>query len=392
MEERRAIGGVLGTVFYEEEIRFSVSKFEQGLQKTRFGPVELKAVLEVYFGETLSTNQGQKQELQKKKQAYLEKICDAFMGQGRGESAAASWIRAVISSKRYGYQILMREYGKDPAQAEALARNVGNALRKLESIETVEGESLLAVFAAEVSGNPHYFDRGTVAGQLLVHAISYWKKAEFPQNAHEWRELLLLAGIVPDNVSSMLHAYGLRLRSEEGWHPAYDAFCTLQEPYVITMENLRGITGVQAKGERVYVVENEMVFSYLVSHVKDSRFTLLCTSGQLRFVALEVIRMILESGTRILYSGDIDPDGIGIADRLWQKFGDGIQIWRMSPEDYEHSLSGERIGDLGIAKLEAIKNPLLRKTVECMKPKRMAAYQENILEDMRKDLQGESDG
>ena len=78
-EERRAIGGVVGKVFYEKDIRFSVTEFEQGLQKTRFAPVELKTVLEEYFEEVLFTNQGQKQEQQRKRIEYLEGICDCFV-------------------------------------------------------------------------------------------------------------------------------------------------------------------------------------------------------------------------------------------------------------------------------------------------------------------------
>lgn len=385
-EERRAIGGVVGKVFYEKDIRFSAAEFEQGLQKTRFAPVDLKIVLEEYFGETLSTNQGQKQEQQQKKREYLEGLCDYFLEEAGSESAAVSWMQEVIFARKFGYHILLREYGKDPVQAENLARNAGHALMKLESAQMTESECPLAVFAAEISGNPHYFDRGTAAGQLLVHAVCFWKKAELPENAHQWRELLQGAGIVPDNVSSMLHACGLRMKRKDGWHPAYDAFCTLKEPYVITMENLKEITGVQTVGDCVYVVENEMVFTYLLNNAKEENLTLLCTSGQLRAVALELIKMILDSGVGIYYSGDIDPDGVGIADRLWQKFGDGIQIWRMTPEDYESSLSGETIGEIGMTKLGNIKNPLLRETAEHMKVRRLAAYQENILEDLLGDL------
>ena len=45
-EERRGIGGITGKVFYEEDICFTFSEFEQGLQKTRFAPVDMKKVLE----------------------------------------------------------------------------------------------------------------------------------------------------------------------------------------------------------------------------------------------------------------------------------------------------------------------------------------------------------
>ncbi len=407
LEERRMIGGIIGKVFYDEAIRFSFQEFEQGLQKTRFAPVEMKDVLEEYFGEKLSTNQGQKAETQQEKSKFLKELGDFFLNQksrepiasskeaivsGRevvvpdAESAAFSWIRDLEAQKKYGYQMLIREYGKDCRQAQILAENVGEALVRLEKARVEGKESPLAVFAADISGNPHYFDRGTTAGQLLVHGICYLGKTAFPESAHQWRGLLLSVGIVPDNVSSMVHAFGLHLRTKKGWHPAYEAFCARKEPCVITMENLRGVTGIKVAGDRAYVVENEMVFSYLLDKGKGKDLTLLCTSGQLRAVALELIPFILDSGAEIYYSGDMDPDGLRIADRLWQKFGDRIRIWRMSPGDYVNGLSEESIGETGMAKLENISNPLLQETAACIKEKRVAAYQENLLGNLLEDL------
>ena len=45
-EEKKAIGGLLGKTFYEENICFSFADFEKSLQKTRYAPVEMKKVLE----------------------------------------------------------------------------------------------------------------------------------------------------------------------------------------------------------------------------------------------------------------------------------------------------------------------------------------------------------
>lgn len=389
-EERRAIGGIVGKVFYETDIRFSFAEFERGLQKTRYAPVDMKELLQEYFGETLSTNQERQEEAQKKKREFLLRISGYMLEHMGSDSMAFLWIQDVISTKKYGYQLLIREYGKDETQAEILVRNIGSALKNLGGCDVIGIEEMpLAVFAAEISGNPHYFDRGTTAGQLLMHAICYCEKEEFPQSAYQWREQLMRVGIVPDNVSSMVHAYGLRILTKDGWHPAYDAFCRLKEPYVITMENLKGIIGASASGDKVYVVENEMVFSYLLNQAKAENFTLLCTSGQPRSVALELFPFILASGIVIYYSGDIDPDGIGIADRLWKKFGDGIKIWRMSPEDYAKSLSEEDIGAAGASKLANVAHPLLRETADVMREKHAAGYQENIREELLGDIRHE---
>ena len=126
----------------------------------------------------------------------------------------------------------------------------------------------------------------------------------------QWRELLQCVGIVPDNISSLVHAFGIRLKKQEIWHPAYEAFCRYGEPYVLTMENLKCITEVQPVGTCVYIVENEMVFSYLMEQVQGKNVSLLCTSGQPRYAALKLISLIVQSGIPIYYSGDLDPDGI----------------------------------------------------------------------------------
>ena len=386
-EERRAIGGIVGRAFYEETIHFSFSEFEKGLQKTRFAPVNMEKMLEAYAGKSLKTNRELQEEDQFRREKFLKTNQFYFREKAGADSLAFQWIEELLSSKKYGYSLLMREYGKDALQAEEIFRHTGRALIKLEEMETSGEELPLAVFAAELSDNPHYFDRGTAAGLLLVHAICFREKRGLPENTHEWRELLEDVGIVPDNISSQVHVCGLRLKKGESWHPAYEAFYENGEPCVVTMENLKDITEAKAIDNQVYVVENEMVFSYLTSSEKKKACTILCTSGQLRSAAVKLLDFLVKSGASVYYSGDTDPDGLGIADRLWQKFQASVHIWRMGPEDYEKSLSGEAVGRFGLAKLEQLKHPVLRETAEYIRREKKAVYQENLLEELAKDIQ-----
>ena len=371
-EERRAIGGIVGRAFYEETIHFSFSEFEKGLQKTRFAPVNMEKMLEAYAGKSLKTNRELQEEDQFRREKFLKTNQFYFREKAGADSLAFQWIEELLSGKKYGYSLLMREYGKDALQAEEIFRHTGRALIKLEEMETSGEELPLAVFAAELSDNPHYFDRGTAAGLLLVHAICFREKRGLPENTHEWRELLEDVGIVPDNISSQVHVCGLRLKKGESWHPAYEAFYENGEPCVVTMENLKDITEAKAIDNQVYVVENEMVFSYLTSSQKKKACTILCTSGQLRSAAVKLLDFLVKSGASVYYSGDTDPDGLGIADRLWQKFQASVHIWRMGPEDYEKSLSGEAVGRFGLAKLEQLKHPVLRETAEYIRREKKA--------------------
>ena len=110
--------------------------------------------------------------------------------------------------------------------------------------------------------------------------------------------------------------------------------------------------------------------------------------GTPRYAALKLISLIVQSGIPIYYSGDLDPDGIGIADRLWQRFGNRIQFFGMSPEDYRNSLSKEVFGENGRKKLEHIWHPLLRETAELVRKTGKAGYQENILKELSEKLVG----
>lgn len=370
-------------------------------------------------------------------------------GRGTKQSAAAEWLRCAAETKRYGYHLLVKEHARDAEGAGRLARAVGRALNLLveEGMPGVRADSsgefavgktmdeentgeavsggkrdktcddlaadgiisgmasdrtkdgrvsenvvgkgqMLAVFAAGVSGNPHYFDRGTAAGQLLVHAVCFYQGRALPQSAHAWRELMLGVGIVPDALSSSVHALGLRLRTADGYHPAYEAFCARREPCVITLENLQGVVGVDVCGDCVYVVENEMVFSFLTECTRERAVTILCTSGQPRTAALELFSLLAAAHIRIYYSGDIDPEGIDIADRLWQQYKDSVSIWRMAPSDYGKSMSAERIDAARLAKLKHIRHPALLETAACVREKECAGYQENLLGELAGDVTG----
>lgn len=384
-EEKRAIGGIVGKMFFETDIRFTFAEFEQGLQKTRFAPINIKEVLELYFEEPILTRQEKKSLIKNEKEIFLTQIYEELQQKANASSYVPRWFHALMQEKKYGYQLLIKEFGSDADKAATLARNTGMALFRLEEM-TEEETYPLAVFAAEISGNPHFFDRGTTAAQLLLHGMCFWKNWKIPVTAYEWREALNNVGILCDNIASIVHASGIHIEIKEGLHPGYEAFCQRKEPYVITSENLKYMTGAKAVDNRVYVVENEMVFLYLAENTKDRECALLCTSGQLRVAAFQLISLLIENNAVIYYGGDLDPEGMGIADRLWQKYGDAVQMWRMSRSDYFDSISDEELSEQRLAKLENIRHPLLKQTAEDMLVQKRAGYQENILERMLEDL------
>ena len=79
---------------------------------------------------------------------------------------------------------------------------------------------------------------------------------------------------------------------------------------------------------------------------------------------------------KIYYSGDTDPEGIQIADKIKTKFKDKIHLIGFEPQTYYKTISDVSISDERLKKLEHIENPELQDIVEILKKEKRAAYEE----------------
>ncbi len=407
-EERTALEGLLGRSFPGESISFSLKEFEAALQETRFEGITLKELLEAYFGEELRTNAEKKEwELLRKKE-FLEDGRRYFREKMRAKenhsakqtgtespgtqeevsSAAYRWITAVMEQKAYGYSGLMAELERDRTEAQKLLRNVGEALLFLETSRENDPTPYirLAVLSAQLTGNPHYFDRAGTAGAVFIQALCCWLNREPPQNAQEMTALYFEGGIQTDDVSSTVIAFGLHLEKECGRHPAFEGFIKEKEPCVISLANLAGIRRAYGDCRYVFVVENEMVFGHMVDQLKDTSAALVCVSGQPRVAALVLLDLLAAEGVTLFYAGDLDPEGMGIADRIWRRYPERVRLWHMEQKDYVESRSEEKMEERRLAALKNLRNPTLRATARLLEQEKCAGYQERLLDEMVGDV------
>lgn len=92
-EERRAIGGILGKVLYEDAVRFPFAEFEKGLQCTKFAPVNFEEVLEAYFGRKMITTQRSRMEEERGKAEFFETVGGYLTECADSDSVVVSWLR-----------------------------------------------------------------------------------------------------------------------------------------------------------------------------------------------------------------------------------------------------------------------------------------------------------
>lgn len=382
-KERQALASFFGQAFSEQEVSFSLKAFEEALQETRFAPITLEELLSEYYGESMCSNQQRRQEKQRRKKNFYEKGRACFR-ENEKNSWALHWIDRMEESREYGYALLNRELEREEENALALLISTGKGLTQLEELQ---GEAIhLAVLAAQVTGNPHYFDRGQTAGVLLIHALCAVTDCTWPATARELAELFWKNGIRMDDISSTVTIYGLHLETKHGLHPAYEGFIRERESCVVTLENLERVQKVYGTDDRVFIVENEMVFSHLTERLRGFPVSLACTSGQIRTAGIVLIERLVQNGAQIYYSGDLDPEGMDIADRLWKKYPDAIQIWRMSEEDYQSCKSDEEISAKRMVLLNSLQNPQLAATARLVKKAKKAGYQEGLLREMESDI------
>ena len=104
----------------------------------------------------------------------------------------------------------------------------------------------------------------------------------------------------------------------------------------------------------------------------------MCMNGQSRLAGLMLLDLLEKSGTTIYYSGDLDPEGILIAQKLADYYQGKFYFWHMDPEDYKKSRSEKVISDRRMKILDKITDVRLIPVVDEIKKYKIAGYQERI--------------
>ena len=376
VEEQRSLGGFLCCTFHDAEISFDMMTFKDALAETRYGFLTLEELLGLYFDEELVSNKERKLQEAKAWEQFCESCrIDSF-----------DLIESMQNKKTAGYKTVYKEWKQNPKSASQLVLSIGRAIQRLEQIHEAEEQILLALLATEVSGNPHYFDRGTVEGQLLTFILSCKSGKPFPENASNFAELYSEYGILLDDISNTVAAFGLHLEKNGILHPAFEGFIHEKESFVITGKNLESITRAYGDCSIVFAVENEMVFSHLCHQCRSLPATIVCMSGQPRKAGWRLLELLAAEDIQIYYSGDLDPEGMDIAERIWKHYPKNVRIWRMDEASYELSKSEEVISERRLKMMERLQHPVLLETARKIKTCKKAGYQEAVLKEMVHDI------
>lgn len=363
----------------EEEVRVSAKLFEKALLKSRFSGLTILDIITHYFGIKLRTNKEKSEEDVGKRAEYLAEL----MGY-TDKAYIKEWLTEVFCTGASSAVVIARSYNADKNELKIILQKLIKAIPMLPYFQGGKKKELLAVFAAQAAGNPHFFDDNTLAGNLLTAFLRDYFRFGYEDDLSEAEnrsKVLFKAGLIKDTLSNDVIAYGIRGRCVDGsLHQGMEGFLHQKEPVklsLLTLANLEEIF-TNSVDRRVYIVENPAVFSILISSFPEKSF--ICSYGQIRR-AVFMLLDLFDKNTVFSYAGDFDPEGLLIAERLKKRYGDRLIFWKYEPEMYIKYMSEEKLTKQRIKKLDGVRDAALLKIAELMREEGSAAYQESMLEE-----------
>lgn len=361
------------------DVAISAVAMENALANSKFAGLKWEDILQSYFQETFIGKKQQKQKEVLERECFFRELLEGIpVGAGR------VWLEMVLETQGEGYLLLMKQYREN---TDALRMSLTVFFKAIPCLPYLlaQGEGLsyklLPVFAAETTGNPHFFDVGTLGEQLLICFLKSNIAADGENlltTAEEKASLLYEAGLLKDDLSNNTLVYGLKGMDSSGKsHEGIEGFRVRKEPMVLTLKTISMLKQIRAQaGNCVYIVENPAIFSKLAESWPDA--TILCGNGQIRLATFVLIDLF-EAETEFFYAGDFDPEGLLIAQKLKERYGERVHLWKYNKDFYETYQSEVEISAKSLKKLGKIYMEELQEIKEAMRKQKKATYQEAML-------------
>lgn len=361
-----AIGSIMRCAVPNTAFKVRLKDFEAMLQKSVFGSLSLKELLDEYEGNEIVSNKDVREHKRSARDDFFYGLVRRFDDTN---------VRTILDNLPRSFLRLYEEKGLD-ATPDFLA--IFSALSSIP----IEGYERLPVFAERITGDPHTFDQDRL-GRLLTDGLKVLFDLADTSSLEEVAELYAAAGLLKDDVNNFVSISGLQASNFTYWALAQSEGAVLNVPL---REILKVKSVVPMSGRSVFVVENSGVFSAILDHFPNSMPPLVCLHGQPKLSSIALLEKLVDGGTTLYYSGDFDPEGILICERLWRRFGDHLIPWRMGKADYEACGTTVALSSRRLSMLKNIQHHKLADVKEQMLESSKAGYQEGLLSQLIRDM------
>lgn len=371
-DEIEVLEGFFGQNFHgQKSITISAEHFAKALENSRYKEVLPDQLLKLYFGKEPVSKKEQKEKREQEKQAIEDKFFDYCQG-----TYAEKLVPEMLALQRLHIKDNLSEW----RQLLFFSADIVNSLPYRS-----ERTEYLPVFAAGLTKNPHAFDKGTVFGDLLYELVKLdlnhrkMKVERLPYfPSYERQKSFLSCGILLDDVSNYVLLYHVAGVQKNGsYHKGLNGFFEEEDMLQVPLTVLTKLSRLESPDQTLYIDENPSVFAARCMSYPES--ACMCMNGQPKLAALVALELFAASGTKVYYSGDFDPEGLWIAQRLAYFYPGNFEFLNMDTECYEKCISDEPISDVRLKQLERITDERLLGAVQMMRREKKSGYQEGIL-------------
>ncbi|TDQ34636.1 TIGR02679 family protein [Aureibacillus halotolerans] len=369
-DEQREVAAFFGMTAEELKQKRNVTllSFEKKLQQTRFEGITLSALLEGYYGKAIISIKEAKQQKLLEQETQWQHWKALY-------PRLDFWFNRVLARAPDSYWIYrLQDEGR-----------LNTWLPKLEKAVTMfpDEPTRLPVFSQKVTGDPHAFDPGNELGRLLIHVLqtNLDVSPSRSSNTEDMNDVLSAHSLVRDDIANFVTVANITASTSNGISPLWAAACEQHTVLNMPLREVNNVTSARpAHGSYVWIVENSGVCASLLDEVPEA--PLVCTHGQFKLTALRLLDLLVATGTQLIYGGDCDPEGLLMAERLFQRYPGQVSFWKMDEASYRHSLSGVQVSDERLKKLDALHHPMLSQVASTMSDLRVAGYQEAVLPEL----------
>ena len=398
-EEREAFSTLFRADFSRQKsITISLERFAKALEQTKFSGISALSLLEEIQGQSLLSNIERQTQKERTKATFFKDLASQY-----NQPYCQLWLQAIME-KNPGTRPIHTIYDTQPDQLRFQMHHVLSALAAINKRQPNEIERL-PIFARRITKDPHGFDPSSDTGRLLLQALKILDgqvRESDPlilalSGAEALTELYFSFGLLRDDLWNFVTCTGITATATENQPlryltEAYRQQVTLNLPLREVIRIDKAYSGAKV----VYVIENSGVFSALLDLFRDfceeqgfkeiANPPLVCTHGQFKLASLLLLDKLAASGTLICYSGDFDPEGLSMAERLLQRYPGQAKPWHYTLEDYLLSSSDQALSPQRLKQLDRVSSPELTPLKEKLLQTGLAGYQEGILNDLWRDV------
>ena len=350
----------LGSIQSRSYQQLSIKQFEAALQQSKFA-LSLSEFVYLFDETLLLDKETEKQQYEEKFQEFLQKLKPFSLD-----------FEHLLSKKQ-----LQEWFERENLSA---FQQVDIAFSQLPQDFT-----RLPFFAYQITGNPHAFDKSQSAGELFLQILS----AKYLENIRQDSDFLAQAEIeqllyqqvylLKDDILNFVALHRISGYVNHQEVPVWWSIANSDMSWNASVKELLKVDELRPVNYPfVILVENSGVYSLLLERFPD--LPLLCTSGQMKFAVWIALRKLTQQQkVQLYYAGDMDPEGLLMADKLSKAFCKQVSFLAMDKEAFEEGKENKIYEINRLKKMNQIENEALKQLIPLIQQNQVC-YQEGCID------------